>query len=125
MSVARPAPVGYHTVTPRIVVPDVSAAVTFLREVFAAAGEVTEGRPAELRIGDSLIMVSPAGDREAFSGFLYIYVNDADSTHRVALAAGAQEIEAPSDTHYGDRRAMFRDQFGNVFQVAHRLGVSP
>jgi hypothetical protein len=28
-------------------------------------------------------------------------------------------IVAPLDTPYGDRRAMVRDPFGNVFQVAH------
>jgi len=124
MSVARPAPDGYHTLTPRMVVPDVRAEAAFLGEVFGAAGEVTDGRPAELRIGDSLIMVSPVGERESFPTFLYVYVDDADVTHRAALAAGAEEIEPPSDTHYGDRRGMFRDPFGNVFQVAHRRGES-
>jgi uncharacterized glyoxalase superfamily protein PhnB len=28
-------------------------------------------------------------------------------------------MEAPTDTPYGDRRAMVRDPFGNVFQIAH------
>jgi uncharacterized glyoxalase superfamily protein PhnB len=30
-------------------------------------------------------------------------------------------MEPPLDTPYGDRRAMVRDPFGNVFQVAHRI----
>ena len=38
-----------------------------------------------------------------------------------ALSAGAVSIEAPLDTPYGDRRAMVRDRFGNVFQIAHEL----
>jgi PhnB protein len=29
-------------------------------------------------------------------------------------------MEEPRDTPYGDRRAMVRDPFGNVFQIAHR-----
>ena len=40
MSVERPSPPGYHTVTPRIVVADVEQAVAFLRAVFGATGDV-------------------------------------------------------------------------------------
>jgi len=29
-------------------------------------------------------------------------------------------LEEPLPTPYGDRRAMVRDPFGNVFQIAHR-----
>ena len=53
---AEPRP-GYRSVTPRIVVADVDAQVAFLRAVFDASGEVVHGRPAELTIGDSLVMV--------------------------------------------------------------------
>jgi uncharacterized glyoxalase superfamily protein PhnB len=49
-----------------------------------------------------------------------VYVDDADTTHHRAIEAGAASMEEPIDTPYGDRRAMFRDQFGNVYQVAHR-----
>ncbi len=45
---------------------------------------------------------------------------DADSTYRRALEAGAVGVEEPLDTPYGDRRAMVRDPFANVFQIAHR-----
>jgi len=38
-----------------------------------------------------------------------------------ALAVSAVSVEPPIDTPYGDRRAMVRDRFGNVFQVAHVL----
>ena len=40
------------------------------------------------------------------------------SAYGSALAAGAESLEAPLDTPYGDRRAMVRDLFGNVFQIA-------
>jgi uncharacterized glyoxalase superfamily protein PhnB len=107
-------------VTPRIVVADVEAQVEFLRAVFDANGEVTPGVPAEVRIGDSLIMVSEATGREPFAAFLHVYVDDADRTYDRALAAGATTVEAPLDTPYGDRRAMVRDPFGNVLQIAHQ-----
>jgi len=48
-------------------------------------------------------------------------VADADETYRRALEASAETLEAPQDTPYGDRRAMVRDPYGNVFQVAHRM----
>lgn len=113
-------PPGYHSVTPRVVVVDVEGQVEFLRRVFDASGEVHAGRPAEIRIGDSLVMVSGAGERERFPAFLYVYVPDADRAYRRALDAGAVSVEEPLDTPYGDRRAMVRDPFGNVFQIAHR-----
>ncbi len=116
---------GYHTLTPRMVVSDLHGAVQFLCTVFDGSGDVEEGRPAEIRIGDSLVMVTPAGERSLFPAFLYVYVTDADETYRRALEAGAETLEAPQDTPYGDRRAMVRDPYGNVFQVAHRMGSAP
>ncbi len=106
-----------------MVVTDVAGAVEFLRAVFEATGEVCAGRPAELRIGDSLIMVSAAGERELFPAFLYVYVDDADEAYRRAVVAGATSLERPLDTPYGDRRAMVRDPFDNVFQIAHRTAA--
>jgi uncharacterized glyoxalase superfamily protein PhnB len=113
-------PDGYHTVTPRLVVADVDAQVALLRTVFGATGDVVAGRPAELRIGDSRVMVSGAGERDVFPAFLYVYVDDAEVTFERAVGAGCAVVEAPLDTPYGDRRAMVRDPHGNVFQIAHR-----
>jgi PhnB protein len=102
-----------------MVVSDVEAQVAFLRAVFDATGEVVTGRPAEIAIGDSLVMVTSAAERDLFPAFLYVYVDDADETYRRAIASGAETMEAPIDTPYGDRRAMVRDPFGNIFQIAH------
>jgi PhnB protein len=115
---------GFHSITPRIVVADSAAQVAFLRSVFDATGEHHAERPAEIRIGDSLVMVTPAGAREPFPAFLYVYVDDADAAYRRALAAGAVSLEEPLDTPYGDRRAMVRDPFGNVWQIAHVIRAS-
>jgi len=119
MKVERPRE--FHTVTPRMVVSDVAGAVEFLRTVFDAVGEVQPERPTEVRIGDSLVMVTSATEREPFPAFLYVYVGDADLAYDRALNAGAISLEAPFNTPYGDRRAMVRDPFGNVFQIAHRI----
>jgi uncharacterized glyoxalase superfamily protein PhnB len=112
---------GFHTITPRIFATDVAALVAFLRDVFDASGEENERGPSELRIGDSLVMVSEVGPRAAASAFLYVYVDDADARYQRALLAGASSLEAPFDTPYGDRRGMVKDPFGNTWQIAHVL----
>ena len=120
------APEGWHTVTPRIVAHDAKQLVEFLRQVFGATGEYQEARPSEIKIGDSVVMISEAGIRNAMTAFLYVYVNDADATCQRALNAGARSLEKPIDTPYGDRRCMVEDKWGNTWQIAtHSGGPGP
>lgn len=111
-------PEGWHTVTPRLVAHDAKALVSFVTYVFEAVGDYAEARPSILRIGDSNLMISEAGERAPARAFLYVYVSNADSIHRRALERGARSIERPFDTPYGDRRCMFEDQWGNTWQAA-------
>jgi uncharacterized glyoxalase superfamily protein PhnB len=117
---AKSAPDGWHTVTPRVVVREPEKLVSFLKVVFGAIGEFNSERPAEMRIGDSIVMVSGDQQREAMTAFLYVYVDDADAIYRRALAAGAVSIEEPANMPYGDRRGMVRDAWGNTWQIASR-----
>ena len=116
-------PAGWHTVTPRIIVQGAAMLVAFVKEVFGATGDYRPGAPAELRIGDSIIMISDAGVREAMPACLYVYVESADLTWQQAVKAGAQSLEAPSNTPYGDRRGMVKDRWGNTWQIATRIGA--
>ena len=113
-------PQGYHTVTPRIFTADVDGLVEFMREVFGAKGDTAPGRPAELRIGDSMIMVSSDEARGPMPACLYVYVGDVEATYGRAMSAGAQSVEAPRDVPYGEYRAVFSDSWGNLWQVATR-----
>ncbi len=113
---------GFHSLTPRIVVHDVAGQVAFFRAVVQATGEMRAAAPVEMRVGDSLVMVTAAGARETFPAFLYVYVDDADAAFLRALEMGTETLEEPLDTPYGDRRAMVRDPWGNVWQMAHVLG---
>src|SRR5262245_63171598 len=62
-------PDGWHTVTPRVFTNDVAGLVGFLRTVFDAGGELRCGAPTEIRIGDSVVMISDGGRvREADTG---------------------------------------------------------
>jgi PhnB protein len=116
-------PDGWHTVTPRIFTDDVAGLVGFLKIVFGAAGKLQSEAPTEMRIGDSVVMISDGGGaREAMSAFLYVYVENADETYQRAIAAGAESIERPGDMPYGDRRATVRDSWGNVWQIATYRG---
>ena len=117
-------PEGWATVTPRLFTDDTQGLVDFLKHVFDAQGEVQTGRPTEMCIGDSRIMISDGGGiRTASPAFLYVYVSDTDETHRRAIEAGARTIEAPSSTPYGDRRATVVDRWGNSWQIATRLPI--
>jgi uncharacterized glyoxalase superfamily protein PhnB len=105
-------------VTPRLVVRDAGGLVEFLKQAFGATGEFHLDKPSAMRIGDSIVMVSGIGSRDPISSFLYLYVPDVDTTYRLALEAGAVSLEEPTDTPYGDRRAMIKDPYGNIWQIA-------
>ena len=112
-------PPGWSTVTPRLITSDVDGLVAFLKAAFDAEGEVMAGRPSELRIGDSLVMISDGGGiREQTRAFLHLYVDDADRSYSRAMSAGAVTIEAPADMPWGDRRATVSDKWGNIWQIA-------
>jgi uncharacterized glyoxalase superfamily protein PhnB len=114
-------PEGWATITPRLFTQDIQGLVDFLKHVFDAQGEVSIGRPTEMTIDDSRLMISDGGGiRAALPAFLYVYVPDTDATHRRGMDAEAQTIEAPSSTPYGDRRATVQDRWGNTWQIATR-----
>src|SRR5882672_3069404 len=115
-------PEGWHTVTPRIVAHDAKQLVEFLKHVFGATGEYRQALPSEIRIGDSVIMISDAGTRSPMNAFLYVYVSDTDATYERALDAGARVLEEPSIMPYGDRRCMVEDKWGNTWQIATHMG---
>lgn len=109
---------GWHTLTPRIFARDTAQLVTFLKNVFLAKGDFLESKPTELKIGDSVITVSDAEPRGAYSACLYVYVSNLDETFNRAILAGATVVEVPLDTPYGDRRAVVTGMWGNMWQIA-------
>lgn len=111
-------PRGYPRLIPRIFTDDPEGLVAFIRECFGAQGEVTQGRPTEVWLGDSMLMVAGAAERPAQTAAIYLYVPDVEEAYARAIGSGAVEIEKPQDTHYGERRAMVRDRWGNTWQLA-------
>jgi PhnB protein len=119
---AKSIPEGWHSVTPRLVVHDPAKLVEFLKQAFGASGDYAADAPSIAKIGDSIVMVSGVGPRDPMPAFLYLYVDDVDSTYQRALEAGAECLEEPADMPYGDRRGMVRDPCGNDWQIATHQG---
>jgi PhnB protein len=111
-------PEGWPAIIPRIVSDQAKQLVEFIKHVFGATGDYLTERPTVLNVGGSMIMISEAGVRDPMPAFLYVYVEDTDQTYQRAIQAGAKSLEKPGDVPYGDRRAMIRDQWGNIWQIA-------
>lgn len=77
---------------------------------------------AQFRLGNCMLMVSEAGRGfAAMPASYYIYVDDADSSQRRAIAAGATEVSPVRDQSYGDRQGGIRDLHGNYWWISQRL----
>ena len=122
------APAGYHTLTPYLVVEDIEALIAFLKDAFGAEeservpGPDGVARHAEVRIGDSVVMIGAAQEGyPPMPAALYMYVEDTDASYASALGAGAESLMAPADQFYGDRNAGVRDSQGITWWIATRV----
>ena len=126
-------PEGYHSVTPYLTVQGAATLLDFLKQAFAATELHRMTRPdgtvghAEVRIGDSVVMLAEARDEwQPMPGALYLYVHDTDAAYQRALQAGATSLMEPADQFYGDRNAGVKDPVGNHWWIAtHKEDVSP
>ena len=138
---AKPVPAGYHTVTPYMAVKNGIKALEFYKKAFGAT-ELTklimpDGRlgHAELRLGDSMIMLSDefpeygGKSPQTLGGSpvnIHLYVDDVDAFFKKAIAAGAKEAKPIKDQFYGDRSGQLEDPFGHLWWVAtHKEDVPP
>jgi PhnB protein len=126
-------PESYHTVTPYLVVRDAAAVIDFAQKVFDAKlhDEPMKGPDgkimhAEVKIGDSIIMVGEPKDGKLMPAMLYIYVPDTDATYKKAVQAGGKSIREPEDQFYGDRSAGVEDSNGIQWWIGtHKEDVTP
>jgi uncharacterized glyoxalase superfamily protein PhnB len=128
-----PVPEGYHSVQAYLMVPDAETLIAFAKQVFGAV-EVhrttdSDGnvRHAEIRIGDSIVMLGQAaGEYRAQAASLYVYVPDVDAVYAKALAAGATSLIVPADQFYGDRSGGVLDAQGITWWMGtHIEDVAP
>lgn len=123
----KPIPDGYHNVTPYLLVQDAGKLIDFLRAAFGAdemmrmPGEGGAISHAEVRIGDSIVMMGQPADGKAMPAALYLYMEDCDAGYKRALQAGGESTEGPADQFYGDRRAAVKDPCGNTWWIATHI----
>ncbi len=126
--VVKPIREGFHTVTPYLMVREAAKLIDFVKEAFAAT-ELFRGTGsaggihAEVRIGDSMVMIGGAGtwNGEPMPAAIYLYMDDVDAVYKRALQAGAASLSEPADQPYGDRVAGVKDPFGNVWYIATHI----
>jgi PhnB protein len=129
---AKPIPEGYHSLTPNLIVANGLEALDFYEQAFGAEvirKLVMDGKlmHSELRLGDSIFSISDpfedfgmAAPRagEPISSSILIYTEDVDALYDRAIAAGASELNRPSDQFHGDRAGSLKDPYGHRWMLA-------
>jgi uncharacterized glyoxalase superfamily protein PhnB len=129
-------PARLHSITPYLATHDPAAAIAWYQEVFGAQllGDpiiMDDGRigHAELRIGDSVIMLAgefPEEDHRSpltlggSTVALQVHVPDSDATFALAVERGATPLRPVAES-YGGRGGVIRDPFGHRWFVATHL----
>ena len=118
-------PEGHHSVTPYLVVQGAGKLIDFMKAAFDAQEVSRMSMPdgsighAEMRIGDSMVMLGEARDQwKAMPTSLYLYLEGVDAVYARALAAGATVVSEPKDQFYGDRSGAVLDMCGNFWWMA-------
>ena len=126
-----PIPEGYYSITPGLIVDDVDSAIDFYTRAFGATRVMaipgSDGKTihAEVRIGDSIVMLGRAEGEALKSptalggtvGSLNLYVADADAVYAQAIAAGAKAAMPLENQFWGDRWGSVTDPAGHVWGI--------
>src|SRR5947208_3812800 len=122
-------PEGFHTVRPQLTLDNAAQAIDWYKkalgaeEVTRAVGPDGKIMHAEIRIGDSLIMLNDemGGGKSAKAiggspASLWLYVENCDALFNRAVAAGARVAPGPmgqvTDQFWGDRSGTLTDPHG-------------
>jgi PhnB protein len=131
--VVKPIPDGYRAVTPYLCIDGAAAALEFYMKAFGAREVLRMDAPngkighAEMRIGDSIVMLADEYPDMDFRGprarggtpvHMHLYVKNVDAVVGSAIRAGAKLIRPVKDQFYGDRTGSVEDPYGHVWYVA-------
>jgi PhnB protein len=137
---AKAIPDGYHTATPYLIVSGAAQAIEFYKNAFGATELFRMAAPdgsvghAEIRIGDSIIMLA---DESPGMGYrsprslggaavsTMLYVENVDDRFNRAVAAGAKVHRPLTNQFYGDRSGTVEDPFGHVWTIATHVEDVP
>lgn len=116
-------PDNYQTVMPYLILENASDFIAFTQKVFEAKETHKVMRDAktimhaEIMIGESTIMLADATDKyKVSSAGLFVYVDDADATYKLALTNGGVAVSELSNQPYG-RSGGIKDPFENVWWI--------
>src|SRR5690606_37352219 len=134
MSQTRGVPEGFHTLTPYLIVRDGARAIDYYVKAFEAVEVMRPThdyvgiRHAQLRIGDSMVMLTEENaawpewqspeSRGGTPVHLYMYVPDPDAVFARAIEAGATQLLPLEDHRYGDRSGGVTDPFGHIWYIS-------
>jgi PhnB protein len=137
----KPVPEGYRTATPYLIVKGAAEAIEFYKRAFGATEMLRMADPqgkvghAEIRIGDSVIMLADEHPGMGYRGphtlggssvSILLYLEDVDDVFERAVRAGGKVLRPVADQFYGDRSGTLEDPFGHVWTVAtHVEDVAP
>jgi PhnB protein len=127
----RTVPEGFHTVTPQLTLDNAAQAIDWYKkalgadEVTRAPGPDGKIMHAELRVGDSRIMLNDPvmggkgpKDLGGSPASLWLYVDDCDALFNRAVNAGAQVRMPMGDQFWGDRCGAVIDPHGYQWTIA-------
>jgi len=137
----NPIPEGYRTITPYLVLKGAGEAIDLYAKAFGAVELFRMPGPdgsvmhAEVKIGDSILMLSDEFpdwgqlgpvSRGGSTCTIMLYVLDCDASFKRAVDAGCTPTSLPKDEFWGDRFAKVTDPFGHQWAFAtHIEDVSP
>ena len=122
-------PEGYSTVSPYLIAAGAQAVIDFLKKAFGARELRRYDMPdgsimhAEVRIGDTVVMIGDAGEHwPAVPAHVHVYVDSVDETYRRALDAGGVSVQPPQQKGQDpDRRGGVKDPAGNTWWIATQV----
>jgi len=134
-------PEGFSSVTPYIVMDDVSAAIDFYKKALGAEEKMRFPTPdgnvmyAEIQVGNARVMMGSScsnNDGKSAKNYggspvsFYVYVDDVNTAFNKAKNAGMSVKKEVEDMFWGDRMGTLTDPFDMEWTIAqHIRDVSP
>ena len=118
-----------NSIVPHIYIDGAADGIAFYKRAFGAIELFRIARPdgkilhAEISIAGSVVMLGDPDDRlyaepkalGRCTAGLHIFLDDNEALLRRAVAAGAEQVQPPTDMFYGANSASVRDPFGHVW----------
>ncbi len=138
--VTQAIPEGYRTATPYLIVQGAADAIEFYKRAFGATEMLRMADPqgrvghAEIRIGDSVIMLADEHPGMGYRGpralggssvSILLYLEQVDAVFERAIKAGARVLRPVTNQFYGDRSGTLEDPFGHIWTIATHVEDVP